>query len=120
VLVTYAGVSWLPEKAHWQSGLLPYPVLLAFQFVILAVMAGIAREAWRGRGWFVAPRLRFRRILRVASIVYFAAMIVRYVVTMALHPDWFPFEHSIPTFFHCLLATYLFLYGGLLSGEDER
>jgi hypothetical protein len=118
VLVTYAGVSWLPERAHWQSGLLPYPVLLASQIVILAVMARISRDAWRGRGWFVVPRPAVGRFVRIASVVYFAAMVVRYAVTMALHPDWFPFEHSIPTVFHCILATYLFLYSGFLGGED--
>ncbi len=116
VLVTYGGVSWLPEKAHWQSGLLPYPVLLASQVVILTVMAGIARDTWRGFGRFIAPRPGLSHYLRIASVVYFAAMVVRYVVTMALHPDWFPFEHSIPTFFHCLLASYLFLYSALLAG----
>lgn len=119
LLVTVAGVSWLPEKAHWQSGLLPYPVLVASQVAILVLMAGIARDAWRGWGWFVASRPRFGRIVRIASVVYFAAMVVRYVVTMALHPDWFPFEHSIPTFFHCVLATYLYLYSGVLARERD-
>lgn len=119
VLVTYPGVSWLPEKAHWQSGLLPYPVLLASQTAILAVMTGIARDAWRGWGWFLAPRSRFGRVVRITSIVYFAAMIVRYVVTMSLHPDWFPFEHSIPTVFHCVLAIYLYLYSGLIGDGVE-
>ena len=42
VLVTYAGVSWLPEKGQWESGLLPYPSLLASQIAILAVMAAVA------------------------------------------------------------------------------
>lgn len=120
VLVTYAGVAWLPGRGHWQSGLLPYPALLVFQIVILAVMFGIARDAWRGHGWFVAARPGVGRFVRAASVVYFAAMLVRYVTTMALHPEWFPFEHSIPTFFHCVLATFLFLYGGLLSGEGPR
>lgn len=119
LLVTYADASWLPQKEHWQSGLLPYPALLASQIVILAVMAGIDRDAWRARGWFVAPRPRFAQVLRRLSVVYFAAMIVRYIVTMTLHPDWFPFEHSIPTFFHCILATYLYLYSGLVSNGDE-
>ena len=119
VLVTYAGVGWLPEEGHWQSGLLPYPALLASQIVILAVMAAIARDAWRGSGWLIASRPRAGRFVRIASVVYFAAMVVRYVVTMALHPDWFPFEHSIPTFFHWILATYLFLYSGFLAREHE-
>jgi len=119
VLVTYAGVDWLPEEGHWQSGLLPYPALLASQIVILAVMAAIARDAWRGWGWFVASRPKVGRYLRIASVVYFTAMIVRYIVTMALHPDWFPFEHSIPTFFHCILAIYLYLYSGLLANDHD-
>jgi len=119
VLVTYAGVSWLPEKGQWESGLLPYPALLASQIAILAVMVAIARDSWRGSGWFIALRPRAGRILRIASVVYFAAMIVRYIVTMALHPDWFPFEHSIPTLFHCILATYLYLYSGLLANDHD-
>ena len=82
ILVAFVGVRFLPPMYEWQSGLLPYPVLLATQFVILAVQAKLSRDIWRGRGFFAVRRERAGRNLCQFSYVYFAATLLRYVVTM--------------------------------------
>ena len=38
-IVELYSVEWLPASPAWASGLIPYPMLLAIQIVMLAVMA---------------------------------------------------------------------------------
>ncbi len=112
LLVTYRRVKWLPSVEHWQSGLLPYPVLLGAQATILGTMGVMIRAVWRGTGWFARPRPRAGRRLMIFGRIYFSSMIVRYVITMAVRPQWRWIGHTIPMAFHCVLATYLMLYAG--------
>jgi hypothetical protein len=103
-LVVFAGVRWLPPVESWYSGLLPYPVLLPAQIVILAAQAVLDRAAWTGRPWLVRPRPRAARRLRWFSYAYALAMAVRWVVTGT---------HAIPVLFHWVLAAYLVTLAGL-------
>ncbi len=115
-LVTYAQVGWLPAVERWQSGLLPYWALLACQIAILSLMGAMIAGVWRGEGPFQQRRPRLGRAVRWFGFLYLASMVVRYVVTMALWPEWRWFGHSIPTAFHMILATYLLVYSGVLVG----
>ena len=119
VLTTYAEVSWLPTVEHWQSGLLPYPALLASQVVILGTMGAVIADVWRGQGRFVQPRPRLASVVRWFGSLYLASMVVRYVLLMALRPEWRWFGHSIPIVFHCVLATFLLVYAGVLAGHER-
>jgi hypothetical protein len=67
VLVTYTGAGWLPDVEQWQSGLLPYPVLLASQAGILVAPAIIVRDAWRG-AWLQVTRSSVLPHVRLAQI----------------------------------------------------
>jgi hypothetical protein len=111
VLVAFVGVTWLPPMPEWYSGLLPYPLLLPAQIVILLLQAKISIDIWRGAGWFAAHHPRLGRFLRWFALVYFLAMVARYAITMWLYPERRWFGHSIPIFFHWVLAGYLFLLG---------
>lgn len=111
VLVAFFGVSFLPPMPEWYSGLLPYPILLPVQVLMLTVQAKIAADFARGRGLFVVPRPALGRGLQGFSLVYFAAMGLRYVVTMAWHPERRWFGGTIPILFHWVLAAYLFVLG---------
>jgi hypothetical protein len=104
----------LPPMEQWQSGLLPYPVLLLSQGVILATQVTIIVQARRGHGILVKPRPKVGASLRALSVVYFGGMIARYVVSMRRHPERRWLGKTIPIWFHCVLATYLFVYGRLL------
>jgi len=98
-LVALFDVAWLPSMDAWFSGLLPYPMLLPIQLVILLVQAVI------DRGFFTLPRPRAGRALQWFASVYALSMVVRYVVTRS---------HPIPIVFHWVLAAYLFTLGRVM------
>jgi len=111
VLVAFFDVGFLPPMAEWYSGLLPYPILLPIQVVILILQFKVGTDFSRGTGFFVIPRSGMGRFLLWFSYVYFAAMVLRYVVSMALYPERRWFGGTIPIFFHWVLAAYLFVLG---------
>ena len=107
-LVAFAGVPWLPPMDAWYSGLLPYPLLLPTQVLILGVQLVINRGVWRGAGVLASPHPRLGHALRGFSYVYALAMLVRWIVTHT---------HGIPIVFHWVLAAYLFTLGSFLARE---
>ena len=100
-LVAFFDIGWLPPMEAWYSGLLPYPILLPIQLVIVAGQAALDWRVWR-RG--VAPRPRVARALRGVSYVYALAMLVRLVLTRT---------HVIPIAFHWVLAGWLYTLGAV-------
>ena len=115
-LVAFTGVTFLPAMSEWYSGLLPYPLLLPVQVVILALQAKISLDLTRQRGVFVVPRPRAGRGLQILAMLYFLAMVVRYALTMAWYPErrWLG-TGTIPIVFHWVLAAYLFTLGRCLA-----
>jgi hypothetical protein len=111
VLVAFFNVNFLPPMSEWYSGLLPYPLLLPIQLLILIVQAKVSMDIWRGSGFFAVHRPRTGSVLRWLSLIYFAAMVLRYVLAMTLHPERRWFGGTIPIFFHIVLAGYLFVLG---------
>jgi len=111
LLVAFWQVSFLPPMEEWYSALLPYPILLPIQIVILIVQAKISFDIWRGSGFFARHRPRAGKLICWFSYVYFAAMVLRYVLTMGLYPETRWFTGTIPIFFHWVLAAYLFVLG---------
>ena len=120
VLATWLHVQWLPSVGQWQSGLLPYPLLLASQIVIFGLICWMVAGVWRGIGPFARSRPRLAPWVRVFGYVYFASMTARYVATLVVQPDWRWFDHTIPIVFHCILATCLIVYSGVLAGDTPR
>jgi hypothetical protein len=97
---------WLPPMQAWYSGLLPYPLLLHAQILLLMLMAVLAYrrtvatpDAEQNRG-----RLR---MLRGLALVYFATMAVRLVWTLRAHGAEFYLHGGIPIAFHWVLALFL-------------
>jgi hypothetical protein len=107
-LVALSEVRGLPPMSEWASGLLPYPLLLASQAVILVVQGRICRDVWRGRGRLGRPRAPWAWRLRTGALLYAGIMAARYGVTMALHPErrWLG-TGVIPIAFHFVLAAFL-------------
>src|SRR3989454_532357 len=110
-LVAAFAVPFLPPMRQWYSGVLPYPILLPVQILIIVLLAKVATDFTRRRGFFVVPRRTMGRLLQWSSYLYWGGMAVRYVVSMALHPERRWFGGTIPIFFHCVLATFLFVVG---------
>jgi hypothetical protein len=90
---------WLPEMDAWYSGLLPYPLLLPAQILILMVMSVVAWNRRIRTGRFARANPRVAVTLRGFALLYFAAMAVR----LALQG----MEHAIPIAFHWVLALFV-------------
>jgi hypothetical protein len=109
VLVEFFHVTFLPPSPEWYSGLLPYPLLLPTQLVILIWMVRVNTGVTIRRGFFTAPRPRLGRFLVIASVLYAGVMVIRYFISGHIHPErrfWPP--GSIPILFHFVLAAYLY------------
>lgn len=119
LLVAFFDLSFLPPMEEWYSGLIPYPILLLAQGLILILMIKISSDFSRGHGFFVIPRRAMGRFLTWFSYLYFASMVVRYVVTMALSPERRWFGGTIPIFFHFVLAGYLYVWGHFHTTRDR-
>lgn len=116
VVVALYAPRWLPAMEHWYSGLMPYRYLLPAQFVLLTLMVLIAYDIQRMDGFFAAGGWEaLSPALRLAAVVYFGAMVARYVLTMALRPERRWFKRTIPIWFHMVLATALWTFGSYHS-----
>lgn len=111
VLVVLIAPAWLPAAEYWYSGLLPYPLLLPAQILLLMLMTLVTYDAFREQGPFHPRREAARRRLRVVACAYMAVMAARYVATMIWMPELRWFGHAIPIAFHFVLATYLLVLG---------
>ena len=110
-LVAFASVTWLPVIEQWFSGVIPYPTLLIIQLLMLMLMVKITGEVWRGIGTFATPRPHWSQFLMKFSAVYAGAMVLRYVLTMILHPEMRWLGDVIPVIFHFVLAGFIFVLG---------
>jgi len=110
-LVAFVGATWLPVMEQWFSGLIPYPTLLITQLLMLMLMVKITGEIWRGKGTFAIPRPHWSQFLMKFSAVYVGAMVLRYVLTMILHPEMRWLGDVIPVIFHFVLAGFIFVLG---------
>ena len=116
VIVVLWAPRWLPSMEHWYSELMPYRYLLPAQLVLLSLMAVIAADVYRTGGFFASSWWGIAATpLRLAAVVYFASMIVRYVLTMKLRPERRWLKRTIPIWFHMVLATALWSFGGYHS-----
>ncbi len=118
-IVSVSQVSFLPPMEQWYSGLMPYGLLLPIQVIILVAQVMISQDICRGIGLFAGQRPSIGRGLRWFSYVYFAAMVLRYILTMTFFPERRWFSGTIPIFFHCVLAAYLFVLGQYYSGVED-
>jgi hypothetical protein len=105
---------------HWYSGLISYPILLAIQMVMLIVMLKICADIWRCAGFFAGRRPTSSRLLIGFSAIYAAAMVLRYILTMTLHPEMRWLGGTIPIFFHFVLAGFIFVLGRYHSVVNGR
>lgn len=111
VLVAFFHVQWLPPMAQWQSGILPYPVLLSCQIAIMLLLGTIVTDLASGEGYFSHPNKIAGKWLLGAGTIYFVGMILRYIIRMMLIPEARWFGGTIPIFFHCILASCLLALG---------
>ena len=101
-------VDFLPPFDDWQSGILPYPVLLAGQVLITMVLLRIVAGHLTGRH---IARRKLGIGLLVGGGVYFAVMCFRLLASMtfAAADSWL--GATIPAFFHVVLACFALIHG---------
>ncbi len=120
LLAAVADVSFLPPFERWDSGIVPYSLLLPLQIVLIALMMVIVRDFIRGRGFFIALTPRTGLIMERLSYLYAAVMVTRYVVTMTLYPELRWFTGTTPIWFHFVLASFLFTLGYFYANRTEQ
>src|SRR4029450_7928880 len=86
-LVAVRDVAWLPPFERWHSGLIPYPILLAVQIVMIVLMLFIVRDFARGSGFFVSLLPRTGKALIALAMLYALVMVLRYILTMTMHDE---------------------------------
>jgi uncharacterized protein len=89
---------FLPPMDDWQSGLLPYPMLLASQVLILWLFGAVCVQFSRGSGYFFVKHSWLATPLWIAGWIYAGGMLGRYAI---LRRD------AIPVVFHIVLASFL-------------
>lgn len=107
VMQFVAPVEWLPEYAHWHSSLLPYPVLLFFQVLIIAGSVWFLIKLGNGR--FI-PRRRRGRTLLILGSVYLTGAVLRLVLGQTIYKGNFFFDSPIPASFHIVLALMVLIW----------
>ena len=97
-LLVVAGLApFLPPMEDWQSGLLPYPLLLASQILILAVLTAVCVQFHEGRDTSFVHTRGLRRRCGLSGGSMRVGMVVRYAL---LRRD------AIPVVFHIVLASF--------------
>ncbi len=97
----------LPPFESWHSAALPYPLLLAFQVLLLAAMGWTAYRFSKG---VVRPRRSVGTVALTLGGLYFLSMVARLLLglTMLSHERWF--ASPLPTVFHLVLAAWVLLF----------
>lgn len=108
--------SWLPPMSAWYSGLLPYPLLLPAQIVLLMLMSVlVVREMAASRSTSAGPA-RWRTWVRGFAIVYFVVMLSRLIIQLFRGAGDVIAAGGIPVAFHWVLALFLLV----LSRNDRH
>ena len=101
-------VAWLPPFEAWHGAVLPYPLLVAAQCLIIGVLAWIIV---RVRAEAITPRRWKVRVCFLFGGVYFGFMAVRLIGGLTVLGDHAWFSKTLPAVFHLVLAAFILLLG---------
>lgn len=101
--------SLLPPFGAWESGLVPYVLLLPLQILLIAALTVMAVDHGRGGGFFWVSGDSTRLRLRLCAAIYAAVMAVRLAVTALLPPHTLLARGLIPICAHWDLALFMVL-----------
>ncbi|MEQ1599184.1 MAG: hypothetical protein ABL880_07445 [Methylotenera sp.] len=100
--------NFLPTFESWHGGVLPYPLLLTTQILILIWLAWTASQFSKNN---LQPRRRLGMAIVILASLYFLLMLLRLLLGLTILSEHRWFASYLPAFFHLVLASYLFLYG---------
>ena len=101
-------VGWIPAFEAWQSGVLPYALLLAGQFAIIGSMSFCL---YRVRSGAIRPRRWKYWACFVFGGAYFCLMTFRWIAGLTFLADHPWFSKTLPAFFHLVLAGFILALG---------
>lgn len=109
-------VEVLPRFEQWQSGALPYGILVVSQLAIVAGQGRVVGAVSRGQRLLGQ---QWRWLISVFAVLYLAAMVFRLIagLTFASGGSWL--DARLPTIFHLVLATFLLVWMHHESGRRE-
>lgn len=102
---------WLPPPPQWYSGIIPYPPLLAIQLLFIALMSSMILGLHPGSGPLGPPSRAIAIFCIAFSAPYYGFMIYRWIFRVLRNPQRRWFDTLIPIVFHCVLASFLLVYG---------
>jgi uncharacterized protein len=102
---------WLPPPQQWYSGLIAYPYLLGIQLLFIAAMSLMILGVHPGTGPFGSPSSDFATFCIAFSVPYYGFMVYRWTFRVLRNPQRRWYDTLIPIVFHCVLATFLLVYG---------
>jgi len=104
----FGNFSFLPPFEAWQSGVLPYTVLLLLQIVIIVLLIKVVLKFKRGE---VSPGLRARNAYLGFGVLYMVTMVIRGLagVSFAVGHPWL--DAPLPTVFHLVLSIFIISVG---------
>lgn len=98
----------LPSFDKWQSGALPYPLLLFIQLLIIIFIFMQGKKFINGQ---VKINLRIGKTYLWLGLLYSILMLFRLLAGLTVAADHYWFSAKMPTFFHLVLAACLILIG---------
>ena len=105
-------LTWLPNFEYWQSGVLPYPLLLASQVVITIVGLWLVFGVARGKFRTIS---NWGNWILIVGFGYLGLMMFRILagLTIASGSPWF--DTLIPSISHMVLAGFLIVLGAYMN-----
>lgn len=121
---------FLPQFSQWQSGLMPYPALLALQFLILSAMLTLRLLGVKAVDQMIFSR-NFKRpvgaaAMRVRSLRIFASLYALVMVLRCVYYLWARMQGEvflggwIPIALHFVLAGYVLVVAKILEQEVSQ
>lgn len=101
-------VSFLPSFDDWQSGALPYPLLLISQIAIVAAQIVLVKRV--AAGTFDISTVT-KRVLLALGGLYLTFMVFRLVAGLTFLDGDGWFDALLPSIFHIVLASFVLVTG---------
>jgi len=108
LLQRYLELPFLPPFDAWQSGAVPYGILLTSQILIVVFYAWILLRIMTRR---IQPNRRQGWIFFITGLIYFLAMVLRLAIGLTGLSEHHWFRSYLPILFHFVLSSYLIIVG---------
>lgn len=109
-------VPFLPPFGAWHGAVMPYPLLVIIQVVIIVALTIIL---WRVRSDAIVPSQWKYRVCFILGGIYFSFMAFRLFAGLTFLSDHPWYSRSLPAFFHVVLASFILLLGRYIYGRPK-